>query len=434
MKIQQITNNNNYNVQTKNNAVDFKGELGKRVLQNFLDKEVTDSAGVEKLLKALKIGSFGLVAFSKVTDILLELFGRISSDKNVIANFNTQESNLKQREKQLNTKQTELDRQQKAFDNLVQEKNAALDKKVGELSQQLTQRANQLTKRENDLNSQMKSFFNTQQLVQQAEIDRIFGDARVLYNHRDPNIKIYASLGEQCRELALIFENANDVRIYNFNSKTLNNLAKCLQDNDGFITNETLEFIQKVVSMRDFDVKDLYITIRLLKDDYGNIDRTKFAHFLALYSIKNSSLSSTNAVLAEEYIAPKEEYSPADTERLLDLLGVSYKNESNGIVITEYYNGDPDASNSIPKKLKDYGADEYKMMKNIIGITRFANFENSSLPDLDNLEFLLDGIKIENSSIASAKRLKTLKGSIIDGRVKTPLYEALNDIKNNSNK
>ena len=89
---------------------------------------------------------------------------------------------------------------------------------------------------------------------------------------------------------------------------------------------------------------------------------------------------------------------------------------------------------SLPKKLKDYGVDEYKMMKNIIGITGYAKFENSSLPDLDNLEFLLNGINIENSSIASAKRLKTLKGNIYYGRVKTPLYEALNDIKNNSNK
>ena len=127
-----------------------------------------------------------------------------------------------------------------------------------------------------------KAINNVQYLLKQAEVDNILSSARVLYDVKNPDENNYSSIGEQLIVLTPIL-NKNRNKIRNTNSTTPTDIAKALQNKDGVINSNMIQFLSRILDMnRTLTQEDLLEAINLVKDEGGNLDINKSAQMIAL--------------------------------------------------------------------------------------------------------------------------------------------------------
>ncbi|MBR1461140.1 hypothetical protein IJ596_05865, partial [bacterium] len=132
---------------------------------------------------------------------------------------------------------------------------------------------------------------------------------RAINNILDPNIKTYYTLGEQMRVVG-DFLSSNSDKIKRTKVDTTENIVKALQNEDGDITNKDIEFLDNVLNVRDsIDAYLLPTIIKLVKDEYGNLDPKKVMVFITKYAWLELSLSEIMEYMNKEYNSNSSEMS-----------------------------------------------------------------------------------------------------------------------------
>lgn len=145
------------------------------------------------------------------------------------------------------------------------------------------ERIKALETKEQSLNKKEKALINTENIIRQAEVEKIKGELRVFYGIQDTENKSYSSFGEQMVAVASILNNSRS-----FDSKnqlTLRYITEALQDNEGIITAEKLQFLERILNLDD-EIQEGYLHnfMCLAQDESGNLDSEKAAYLLAALS------------------------------------------------------------------------------------------------------------------------------------------------------
>ena len=390
MLVQAITiRNNNNNYPRRNNNINFRGELGVKVLNEIKTKK-PDPNGIAKLLEGLGLAALGAEALSALKDIISEF-----SDKILI-----------------------------------------------------------LDKREKELDEKENALINAENLIKQSEIERIYSSARVLYGADSSGEKVYESIGEQCLQISSAFAEAKNVKVSNLNSDTLHSLAKAMQDSEGLMTSEAVKFLSRIIPMHDLDVNDLIPAINSVKDSSGNIDMDKCAHYIALYSLNNSTLKSVTKSITEYYGGttvedtseeisqiPKTEgtnaqknntvipenvvvrkvseaykYTIDDAMHWFTMLNVPCLIKSNdSLRILGSYISDPknDWDGNLYERIQKLGINETELLKWVSEVKGNLELINSKVTALPKLERVEGSLNLNNSEIKKLPELELVNGHLV---------------------
>ena len=327
------------------NAVIYPESSMKTVWKRFMDAQVKNKSGLKKLLVKIGLGAWGFISMSKFYDILYEWQSDFSYEALIVKNLESNLSEVQSKKAELETKLVEKEEEIKEREDKISKRTAnlniieqvldtdqeALSKHLTELKgrqeeiakkeNELKTRTDELNKREQNiekttvarvtgqirkeeqdkankayeekikaletkeqsLNEKEKVLINTENIIRQAEVEKIKGELRVFYGIQDTENKSYSSFGEQMVAVASILNNSRS-----FDSKnqlTLRYITEALQDNEGTITAEKLQFLERILNLDD-EIKEGYLHsfICLAQDESGNLDSEKAAYLIAALS------------------------------------------------------------------------------------------------------------------------------------------------------
>lgn len=306
----------------------------KDVLKEISKEEVKNKKGIKKLLEKIRLGAFGFISLKLLNFILYEfsdeIYCRKREIKKLTKSLDTANSDLDEAKTKITNLEYELGEQTEHYGKL-DEREAALKTKENSLSERLTavqkreedvqakeqslnkreqniekttvarvtgqirkeeqdkagkayeERIKDLETKEQSLNEKEKVLINTENIIRQAEVEKIKGELRVLYGIQDTENKNYSSFGEQMVVVASILNNSSS-----FDSKsqlTLRYITESLRDNEGIITSEKLQFLERILNLDD-EIKEGYLHsfMCLAQDESGNLDSEKAAYLLAALS------------------------------------------------------------------------------------------------------------------------------------------------------
>lgn len=379
MIVQPISNQNynNYQIKSRNNSMNFKGKFGENVLKKvescgYLTKEHICS----EVLVKLNIATFGMVSLGNVADILEAVMSQnIKLKREYREELEKSESAYQEKTKTL---EEEFQRKKEELNAQISGKQSLVDKKEKELAQKQTQ-----------LEDKEKALINTENMLNQLEVNRIKSAMRTFYNIEDSEITSYDSIGEQCLQISSVFSDLKNVNISNLDSTALQELAIAMQNKDGCFTAEAMTFLERIAGMHNFNINDLITTMYLVKDPLGNIDMEKSTHFIALYSLNNSDMNSVNEDLAKYYVSPLEKYSISDAQILFKLIGVQSEINKEGLVVKSSLDFDPNSSNTLCNKCNELNINLNELLKYVVEAKYYFNVSNNEqVTVLNNLKYI----------------------------------------------
>lgn len=310
-----------------------------------------------------------------------------------------------------------------------------------------------MDKREKELDEKENALINAENLIKQSEIERIYSSARVLYGADSSGEKVYESIGEQCLQISSAFAEAKNVKVSNLNSDTLHSLAKAMQDSEGLMTSEAVKFLSRIIPMHDLDVNNLIPAINSVKDSSGNIDMDKCAHYIALYSLNNSTLKSVTKSITEYYGGttvedtseeisqiPKTEgtnaqknntvipenvvvrkvseaykYTIDDAMHWFTMLNVPCLKSNDSLHILGSYLSDPknDWDGNLYERIQKLGINETELLKWVSEVKGNLELINSKVTALPNLERVEGSLNLSNSEIKKLPKLELVNGDLV---------------------
>ena len=370
MLIQTIPYNSNYQFKNKTTP-SFRGKLGKKVVREISKSE---NADVSKIMKNLGLGNMGFVSSSKVKDILEEVAKNNEKIKSREEELERKELSFDQRmhkiqeelyekEQEMNDeiekKQNQLREQEKEF---VEQKEAVqkeLEQKEENLLEQAKIRKNELEAKEKELNGleqkikneireneteairkeeKEKAFENladkyteiarteaeldkrehalisTENIMKQAEIDKIKGDLRILYGIKEDSIQEYSSFGEQMVMVLDILNRHKSALSSAPNPEELDTITDILRNNEGSIDKNMLTFIERILKTVDgkINFQKLCGLVHVAKDKQGNLDFEKSCYIIASLSCKEGSTKEVMDACIKRYNLNSSEKNTPD--------------------------------------------------------------------------------------------------------------------------
>ena len=147
-----------------------------------------------------------------------------------------------------------------------------------------------LDKRAQALDKREQSIINAESIMKQAEIDKIKGDLRVLYDIDDDNLQSYDSFGEQMIMVSDVFNRHHFALKSDPNPEILDTVTDILRNNEGGMDKNTVIFLERILRTSDQKVSypDLCSLALIAKDDAGNLDLEKSCYIIASLSCRNS--------------------------------------------------------------------------------------------------------------------------------------------------
>ena len=368
MQIQTVSNqiyHQKYQLPKRNSSLNFKGELGDKVLQEISPANDRDNTDISKVFKELGIGTMGVVSAKKVQDILESVLKEkaayeekyivqmqalkakeqaFNTDRqNIETAQNLRESKLNNRQQELNQREKELEVQKQCFKSEKQAQNEVLSIKQKEIetrNEQLDNREQELNefekkiirdtrkdtiesirkeekeaaltalsekyieiaKHEAELEKKENDLINTESILKDSEVEKLLSDFRAYHGIDDPKITSYNNFAEQMVSVTEILNNQGR-SLKGVTASTPANLIKLLQDDDGVITRKKLQFTERMLKTGKIcDTQDLSDAINIVINNSDNMDDfNKTAHFLALLSMNNVSFVAAIKSFADHY-------------------------------------------------------------------------------------------------------------------------------------
>lgn len=154
---------------------------------------------------------------------------------------------------------------------------------------QLEQKWKEVTQKEQALDNLIESY---KEIIEE-EVARERSGFRALYGIKVADLPSKMGFGEQMTYVInAMVKNGN--KLYNVNEDTPENITKALQDKDGNLSNESLKFLERLLSVYQgkFEEDDLMNTIESVKSADGLIDMGKAALMISLLAFGKSSIES----------------------------------------------------------------------------------------------------------------------------------------------
>ena len=243
LSVPYINYGNNMNLHCSEGYLSFKGEVGDEFVEGVKSGELTEG-GVEDFMRSHSIGKMGIILKSKALNLM---------------------KSLARYEQELNARKQDLDA------------------------------------REAVLNQRSENLDFLEQKYCIAKRDEIAGDVRVRYGIESEKVEFYKSFGEQMAVVSKVL-NGNKKNFIKTSSDTPEKIVKSMQNEHGFISSRYIDFLKKVISMKDkTDGMYLPAALATVKDEFGDIDLEKEAAFIGSYSWDDASLKSTIQFMNKNY-------------------------------------------------------------------------------------------------------------------------------------
>lgn len=394
MQVNSVQNYSQNNQYTKN--LGFKGELGKRIVENLYEvPELKGDLISLRLHRKFKLCRFGFLSESKFIDILEEVSAKFKSNKDTIstilrANDNekmdiaNKSARLKMREIDVSKEEEELEKRKTRLDNeaarlnrlsdelsqkkksldetseninndfakrnrdftkkeeeaakLHENKLQALRKREQEINETANKRTSEIDAREQALEEREKhieaevrekttaaiheeemknaqnaleeksaaldrreaeliekenAFMNAEYLIKDAEKEKLMSEFRVIHNINDKNPKnFYNNVSEQILVLTDILDKEHTSHLEDFNSEDFVKILEAMRNKENVLSGEMLQYVERVIDLsHDWNIDELTDAIKIVKDNYGNIDSEKASSVVAFLLLPKSNLS-----------------------------------------------------------------------------------------------------------------------------------------------
>ena len=326
MLIQPIQNQNSYTI-PKATSTSFKGDLGYKVMEKVTENGVLYNKLLPSAIKTLGLSFLGMVSVSKLKDILETFIENINVRDGDISNRDHEiedlqkliiekEKDFEERTKEQNIKidaklaaandlavsaenrNKILDERAKNLEKLEADKDKAYNMREAALNKQFEEKFSELEKRELNLKEKEQTLISTENLIRQAEADKIVSAARALYGIKNPDVRFYESIAEQLVNVVSILNSTK----FN-NSIDPQEIAICMRNNEGVVSVEMMQYFERITKLNDkWTQNDLCRAIELIKDGSGNFDIEKSTHLISLLSWKDNDINTVIKKFEDYYI------------------------------------------------------------------------------------------------------------------------------------
>ncbi|MBR1460759.1 hypothetical protein IJ596_03895 [bacterium] len=272
--------------QKPQNAMSFSGELGDKFIENVQEN---NNMSDEDLTKRMQDHGFLQTRFGHTYMPKSSLKDLLESLCEALKNQNKAEREADESVKTTETRHSALRKEVENATNLViktetEQIRAQIMTDLQKRVEELQQRDAQLQKKDAALNDRLKGFS-----INKDKIDENMESAfRVVNGIENSEVSLYKNIGEQLYVVGKSIKSHKN-KLTNKSSSTLVEIAKVMQNNEGNISVDMIDFVDKALEAQNMTVKNLKSAISMVKDENGNINPEKANVFLTCHKVINPS-------------------------------------------------------------------------------------------------------------------------------------------------